>query len=190
MKIAIVGDSFAADDVEHSWISLLQAQHQITNYSQRGISQYRLLTIVEENLSSILEHDCVIVWHTNPDRVYVNNDITFPTRTLASHPCADLVAADSLSSSDTQWRRTAETYYRVFHDTQQQQLYHHLVVQYIQKLMQNIQSVHCSGFALPGTIYSWSGLVQEHPGHVNHLDIAGNQIVFEHIAKQLKRNKA
>jgi len=185
MKIAIVGDSFATDEVADSWVALLRTQHHVTNLSQRGISQYRLLTMVEENLSSILEHDYAILWHTNPDRVYVNNDITFPTRTLASHPHADLVAADSLNSSDTQWRRTAETYYRVFHDTQQQKLYHHLVVQYIQELMQPIRTVHCSGFVLPGTIYSFAGLVQEHPGVVNHFDIAGNQIVFEYLTRNI-----
>jgi len=185
MKIAIVGDSFATDEVADSWVALLRAQHHVTNLSQRGISQYRLLTIVEENLPSILEHDCAIVWHTNPDRVYVNNDVSFPTRTLASHPHADLVAADSLSSSNTHWRRTAETYYRVFHSIPQQELYHKLVVQHIQKLMQPIQSVHCSGFALPGTIYSFADLVQEHPGNVNHFDIAGNQQVFEYLTRNM-----
>jgi len=185
MKIAIVGDSFAADDVDHSWVSLLGEQHQITNYSQRGISQYRLLTIVEKNLSSILEHDCVIVWHTNPDRVYINDDVEFPTRDLASHPHADLVASDSLNSNNSQWRNIAKTYYKIFHNTAQQQLYHGFIVQHLRDMTQSIRSVHCSGFDLPGEITSFADIAQTHPGTINHFDSTGNHKVFEYLTRNM-----
>lgn len=185
MKIAIVGDSFAADEVDHSWISLLSEHHQITNYSQRGISQYRLLNIVEQNLSSILDNDCVILWHTNPDRVYINDDVEFPTRDLASHPCADLVASDSLNSNNSHWRNIAKTYYKIFHNTAQQQLYHGFVVQRLRNITQSIRSVHCSGFELSGEIISFADIAQTYPGTINHFDSTGNYQVFEYLTRNI-----
>ena len=112
MKIAIVGDSFSSDSDSGSWITLLEKNHQVINFSQRGISQYKILQIINQNLDILQSVDKVIVWYTNPDRIYVNQDVDYPTRLNSTHKFADMVASDILNKKE--WKNIAETYYRFF----------------------------------------------------------------------------
>lgn len=190
MKLAVIGDSYAVDPSPSSWTSLLGRSHTVTNYSQRGISQYRLLTIIEKNIDLIRDHDGVIVCHTNPDRVYVNDEVEFATRKLPSHPHADLLASDGLDSPDSQWKNIAKNYYKIFFNLDQQELYHRFIVQRIQDLMRSTLCIHCSGFNLDNImIENFSKLAKQYPGKINHMNVAGNQAVFEFVYDLIKKGQ-
>lgn len=179
-KISIVGDSFSANiDSEHSWIHLLSKDYLIQNYSQRGISQYRLYRNILYNLENIKKSHAVIIFHTNPDRVYIPNGIDFPSRTLSSHPCCDLVASDSLQKSS--WKKIAETYYRYFYDQEQQQLYYEMLVARIKHVLDRQKTIHCSGFATLPEIKSFLQVKKKYPGDVNHCSETGNKEIYQYL---------
>lgn len=186
MKISVIGDSFSCDTGKDSWVSLLASQHQVENFSQRGISQYRLYRCFEQNIKKICSADCVIFWHTNPDRVFVNDDILIGTRELRSHPFSDLVAADALSCDNNQWKTAAEIYYKFFFNQEQQNLFHRCLVDKIFKQLRNTRSLHCSGFAInDDRIKSFLKTKQTYPGNINHMNAQGNLEVYDYITGQL-----
>jgi len=188
MKLAVIGDSFSCDDQCTSWLELLQsAGHTVLNFSQRGICQYRIYKNILCNLQQIKLCDWAVIWHTNPDRVYVNDHAKFASRSLPSHPHMDLLANDAMSSADTAWQAVASTYYKFFFDQDQQNLYHQLLVQSIQQtLLKDINTVHCSGFDLDyHSIKSFADVRQQHPGDCNHLDHVGNQMVYQYISGEI-----
>jgi len=182
MNLVIVGDSFSSDENTTSWVTKLSNDHSIINLSRRGISEYRIYKIVKDNLSLINNCDCLILWHTNPDRIYVNDEISFPTRSIKTHPVADLVANDSLSSNDLYWRNTVENYYKTFFDIDQQTLYHHLLIKEMRNLLMNKHVLEYTGFQLTvDNVRSFFDTRVSNPGNINHFDIIGNQLIFEQI---------
>jgi len=183
MKLAIVGDSFSSNSSTGSWIELLARSNEVKNYSLRSISQYRIFDILTKNLPEIIKADAIIIWHTNPDRIYVNDEVKFPTRDIAFHRYADLVAADSLNSQDKEWQDVAKTYYKIFYNQEQQMVYCQLILEKIKSILGKQKVIHCSGFdlhALP-EIKRFDYLLATHPGEINHYNLAGNQEVFDYI---------
>ena len=65
MNLAIIGDSFSSNASVGSWVEILSRSHEVSNYSLRSISQYRILDILTKNLPEILKADAIIIWHTN-----------------------------------------------------------------------------------------------------------------------------
>jgi len=187
MKIAVVGDSFASDMTVGGWVELLARSHDLQNYSLRGISQYRIFDIITKNLSSINKADAVIIWHTNPDRIYINNEIMFPTRELPLHPCADLIASDSLSSKNKNWQDISKTYYKIFYNQEQQLVYYQLMLEKIKSMLVNKKVIHCSGFDLHDIpdVKSFEYLLNTNPGTINHYDLVGNQVIADYINSNL-----
>jgi hypothetical protein len=186
MKLVVIGDSFSSDTSTGSWLDLLSGLHSLQNYSLRGISQYRIFDTITKNLADINKADAIVIWHTNPDRVYVNNEVKFPTRELQLHPCADLVASDSLNSKDKSWQDVSKTYYKVFYNQEQQLVYYQLMLEKIKSMLSNKTVIHCSGFNLPDPeVKSFNYLLETNPGTINHFDSEGNQIVADYLNLKL-----
>jgi len=186
MKLVVIGDSFSSDTNPGSWLDLLSSSYSLQNYSLRGISQYRIFDIITKNLTDINKADAVVIWHTNPDRVYVNDGVKFPTRELQLHPCADLVASDSLSSKDKSWQDVSKTYYKVFYNQEQQLVYYQLMLEKIKSMLFNRKVIHCSGFTLEDSVVqSFNHLLSTNPGTINHFDLVGNQIVADYLNSKL-----
>lgn len=184
MTVAIIGDSFSCDNVDGSWIQRLEHDgFELLNFSQRGISQYRLYKNIKNNLEVIRKSNCVIIWHTNANRIFVNDYAVFPSRLLDSHPCVDLVANDSINSSDHNWKNIAINYYKYFFDQEQQSLYHRLLVNEItQLLLPELKTIQCSGFEFQNNqIKSFEKVRKLYPGNINHLNNDGNEIVYRYI---------
>lgn len=186
MNLAVIGDSFSSDASTGSWVNLLGSIHSLQNYSLRGISQYRIFNTITKNLEDINKADAIVIWHTNPDRVYVNDEVKFPTRELQLHPCADLVASDSLNSKDKSWQDVSKIYYKVFYNQEQQIVYYQLMLEKIKSMLSNRIVIHCSGFDLHDPeVKSFKYLLETHPGPVNHFDLEGNQIVADYLNSKL-----
>ena len=187
MKLAVVGDSFSSDTAIGSWPEILSRSHEVTNYSLRSISQYRILDILTKNLPELLTADAIIIFHTNPDRVYVNDEVQFPTRKIVLHRYADLVAADSLESSDNTWRDITKTYYKVFYNQEQQMVYYNLILEKIKTMLIEKKVIHLTGFPLVDLyqIKSFAYLLDTNPGTINHYDLLGNQEIANYINSML-----
>lgn len=185
MKITIVGDSFSADENPNSWVTLLSNSYHVKNFSQRGISQYRIFQIVKNNCQTLFESDVIILFHTNPDRIFVPDHVNYPTRNLTSHPCADMVASDILSRP--QWEIIAQNYYKYFFDFEFQNNLFKFIFKDIAELLSQKKVLHCTGHKLTSfpEIKSFNELFLTNPGTINHFDITGNQVVFNHITKHL-----
>lgn len=128
MKIAILGDSFSSDEGSSSWINLLSQEHELTNFSQRGICQFKLYEIILKNLTFLQSVDRVIIWYTNPDRIYINKGVDYPTRYESTHVFSDMVANDVLSKNN-HWSDIASTYYRYFYNQDLQDFISNSIIQ-------------------------------------------------------------
>lgn len=183
MKIVIVGDSFSSDEVPGSWINLLEKTHQITNFSQRGISQYKILQIVDQNLNTLQSADKVIVWYTNPDRIYVNQDVDYPTRLNSTYQFADMIASDILDKKE--WKNIAENYYRFFYNQELQDFISNSVITQMRNLL-GANMIECSGFnSADKKIKSFFEIRKQYQGKINHFNIDGNKIIYNWIKSSL-----
>jgi len=181
-NIVVVGDSFSADTGNDiSWVAKLSNNYNVKNFSQRGISEYRLYNIILKNIEEISKADTIIIFHTNPDRVFVPNHVQFQSRQLQTHPHMDMVANDALN--DKCWKKIADYYYRYFYDQGQQNCIYELLVEKIDRLVK-IQKIHCSGFNVACESITMNLFYQtkiDHPGTINHFNSAGNQFVYNYL---------
>jgi len=184
-KIVIFGDSFSADNVENSWPWLLEQKYTVENYSLRGASEYRLYCSFMNNLATAQSADAVIFFHTNPQRVFIPDHVDYMRRSMDSHSHSDMVANDVMS--DTAWRNIADMYYRNFFDEGFQNTIYTMLIQNISSRLKNI--LHCSGFDVPTKINSFHTLRETNPGTINHLDINGNQVVYNYIEQWIEDAK-
>lgn len=182
LTISVVGDSFSSDHGEHSWITMLSKNYNIQNFSQRGISQYRLHELVSKNLPSLRHSDFVIIFHTNPDRIYVPDHVKFAARELSSHPHCDMVSSTALQ--DSEFKQQAQTYYKYFFDQNQQNLLYKLLLEDIRQMTTTIKTVHCSGFDVE-SVKSFAETFAQYQGNINHFNDTGNRLVYNYINEQL-----
>jgi hypothetical protein len=182
MKISIFGDSFSSDRGPDSWIDLLVGEHVISNYSQRGVSEFRIHRTLSQQIDRISQSDVVIVFHTNPDRVYVPDQTLTPSRQISTHPVCDMLVSDSLEK----WS-PAEIYYKHFYDQEFQDTLYGFIVNDIRLKCQHVKLLEFSGFDTEiERIYSIKYLRDQYPGKINHLDIVGNMTVAKLIEDQLR----
>jgi len=187
LNISIIGDSFSSDMNAGSWVSMLANIHNVTNYSQRGISEYRLYHNITKNIEEIAQADAIIIFHTNPDRIFVPDRVTFHSRTLSTHTYCDMIAENALT--DKHWKNIAKEYYTYFFDQTQQNCFYQVLVEKINNL--NFKKIiHCSGFDIgiqfdSLRIQSFNDVMISNPGNINHLDLVGNQIVYNYVNSQL-----
>ena len=182
LTISIVGDSFSSDYGDHSWITMLSKNYAIQNFSQRGISQYRLHDLVCKNLQCLQNSDFVIIFHTNPDRIYVPDHVKFFTRELSSHPFCDMVSSTVLQDPD--FKQQAQIYYKYFFDQHQQNVLYNLLLENIKQITNNLKTIHCSGFET-GLVKSFAEVFVQYRGNVNHLNETGNRLMYNYIKEQL-----
>jgi len=183
MNIAILGDSFSSDTDTDSWVTLLGKNHNVCNFSQRGISQFRIYKIFLSNIEFINSCDRLILWDTNPYRIYLNDNVDYPTRDLTSHPYADMITSDVMIHKE--WSKIAKTYYKYFFDEEQQDTFSKLLINEMLGLIR-IPVVRCTGFDInnPG-VKSFFDIKQQHNGTINHMDATGNKLVLEYIQGEL-----
>jgi hypothetical protein len=188
VKISIIGDSFSADNGVDSWVTMLSQDHDITNFSCRGISQYRIFKGIQDNLSIILDSDLIVLFHTNPDRVFVPDHVDYPTRSLSSHSSADMMANDIMSRPE--WHNISKTYYKYFFDSEFQNTVYAFIIKDIIDFFSQKSVLHCSGHNLQKLpfvdVQSFNDQYLSNPGPTNHLDRAGNKIIFNYITEIIK----
>lgn len=191
MKILIVGDSFSAKwpDTERSWVDLLSKEHDVTNVSQAGVSEYKVYKQIPLDLSSF---DCIIVSHTSPSRIHVKEH---PLHKSGLHKNCDLIFNDiDRFAFFNRKLKTAKNWFRYFYDDEYQIDIYNLLREKINTII-NIPYISLSHIELVNELsveenhLDFSELWLTERGVVNHYTEKGNQIVFNTIQERLKTCK-
>jgi len=188
LKILLAGDSFSAKwpDSPSGWPYLLGKEFNITNVSQAGVGEYKILRqLKSQNLNKF---DLVIVNHTSPFRVHTNN----PIHNTKLHENCDLIFTDVESNLDknNQSTVTAYNWFKYHYDEDYQKDIYDLMRKEI-----------CSMIKVPYLAIDHSPTSFErsfedchinftnhwsvHKGLVNHYTEEGNAIVAQRIKEKL-----
>jgi hypothetical protein len=177
MKILICGDSFAADwTVKHSgrgWPNMLAELYEVTNLAQAGCSEYKILKQLES--VDLTVYDKIIVWHTSPYRIYVEQHPVHHNDPL--HKDCDLIYNDIKSKVSDALQPIVE-YFEKYFSTDYANFVHGLLVKHIQEILEPVKD---KVIQIPQTV-NFDNLVKPNIG-LNHFDQSGNQLVFAEIIK-------
>ncbi len=184
--IWIFGDSFSSNLENVSWTHILarEFEEEISIQSSNGISEFRILGQIKENINLINEGDLVIVCHTNPFRVYIPDNIPYPARLVQSHPNCDLVISDSMNRGWL-WKVISKIYYKYFFDETYHQAIFDLFVEEEISLLETKTTniIEVSGFK--GFDHSFDYIFESYPGTINHMSELGNMMLADTISEIL-----
>ena len=179
MRLLIVGDSFSADT--DGWPSQLGVS--VTNRSQRGVSQYKILKQLQDHA----DHDCVLIAHTSPWRVHTPHHPVHADSDTRTHN--DFILADvEYHAQHNQEMQLVNQYLSKYYDAEYQQWVWHSAVD---QMMQIDSAVHCTFHDPEDTEripHNYHHVWQQHPGDVNHLNTQGNALIAQ-LVEQLICNQ-
>lgn len=191
-KVLICGDSFAADwTVKYQgmgWPNLLAKQYDVTNLAQAGCSEYK---IYKQLLSVDLnEFDCIIVFHTSPNRIYTTRH---PIHYLDPLHCnSDLIYNDIKEhSNENKELIPIVEYFEQHFDVDHAIFSHNLLCEYIDKMLSPYHVLHATGINWVGLhmfkdMLDFSNQATTTKGYINHFDSAANRFVYETIIARLQ----
>jgi len=173
-KIWIFGDSFASSKHSYAWTSLLSDYGSVVNEASNGSSEYRIWKKYQSNKRFINNNDIVIFCHTSPSRIFLKDTAYSLSRILPTHPLCDLIFGDVFAKNE---KRFISVLKEIWDDEYFQDTYNMLVND-----LKNVpNSIHLNFFE----DNTYNNLWKDYPGEINHLNMTGNQLVFQHITKQL-----
>lgn len=188
MRLLVVGDSFSADwsykyPNSSGWPNLLAEKFTVTNLSQAGCSEFRILKQLRS--TSLSQFDCVLISHTSPYRIYTEYN---PLRAgdQLHHHC-DLLYSDVKALAKTnQDYAAAATYFEKFFSLEFADYNHQCVYKDIVAHTKSTKTVHITHIANQFAVdIDFSTTYQRHSGLINHYSKAGNLLVFETVYKYL-----
>jgi len=185
LKILLAGDSFSAKwpDSPSGWPELLKSEFKITNLSQAGVGEYKILKqIKSQNLNKF---DLVIVNHTSPFRVHTLNSI----HNTPLHSNCDLIFTDIEANYDQKNESvvTAFNWFKHHYDEEYQvdiyrlmreEILRSIGIPYLAIDHTPTSSFYATELNHLNFTYHWLS----NKGLVNHYTEDGNQ----HVAKTIK----
>lgn len=185
LKILLAGDSFSAKwpDSPSGWPELLKSEFKITNVSQAGVGEYKILQQLKNQ--NLYNFDLVIVNHTSPFRVHTTN----PIHTSKLHSNCDLIFTDVEANFDTKDEKviTAFNWFKHHYDEQYQIDIYKLMREEIQRILN-----------IPYLAIDHNPTSAEHAFEKNHLDFTAHWLANkgvvnhytedgnQHVAKIIK----
>lgn len=173
MRVWIFGDSFGASTRPASWTQLLARQFKVENFASNGSSEHRIWKSYQSKKTQIMSTDKVIFVHTHPSRIFLKNDASLMSRTLASHPTCDLILSDIHSKGEAK-------YVEILKDIWDDEYFDDTFNLILKDLMSVPNSTHITFFD-SSEIDSYFNVWQENKGTINHMNEAGNLQIFEKI---------
>lgn len=192
MRILVAGDSFAAPwpGDYPGWASLLNNDYQVTNRAQAGISEYKIwLQLAEEKLDN---YDLTIVCHTSAYRVYVPKH---PFHKQGLHKNADLIYSDVMARKDHPDHQHLAYYFESMFDLDYAVDVHNLIKERIMYYTLDTPIIHTSFFPVLNNEFviknelNFNDIWQKHPGPVNHLSAAGNDLVYNKLKDYINETR-
>lgn len=171
----IFGDSFSSETDDHNaWVNLLKDIFEVKNYSQRGISEYRIWKNYRIHKDSLQKDSRILFCHTSPYRIYLKDSYCSISRNLKTHPYCDIILKDIYSKNEKDLIKIVESIW----DEDYFEDHFNLV---LEELLRVKNSFHISFFDLSANILNLNLLWKNHQGKINHLDIEGNRLAAEKI---------
>jgi hypothetical protein len=191
MKLLICGDSFSADWTKKypgsGWPNLLALDHQVSNLSQPGCSEYKILQQLKSQ--RLDRFDAVIISHTSPYRIYVKQHPVHANDVL--HHSCDLIYSDIKEHSNTRpdLAVLVEFFERYF-DPEYACDIHNMICEKIDQLCGNHPVIHLSHIDWSDlyqfkNMINFEALFQKHRGNINHFDAKGNQTIYTTVSARL-----
>jgi hypothetical protein len=187
-KIGLFGDSFGYQKNGQpfdSWVDLLANHFRITNHSECGVGEYKILKqLKKSNLDSF---DFLIITHTSATRTFVPYN---PLHSKSAyHKNCDILYADIADRTDD-FSLACQLYFKYIFDLDYAVDIHNMVCQEIDKLTYDKKVLHITHFDYTG-LYKFTDLINfynlwlDNRGMVNHYNQTGNQLVYQTILKKL-----
>lgn len=186
MNLLICGDSFSARTGKNGWPELLEHEYNVTNISQAGCSEYRILKQIEAVELSLF--DVIIINHTSPFRVYIKEHPIHKDDAL--HHSCDLLYEDVNAHRKNSVMKIAKDYFENIFDTSHAKDMHELILEKIDLLTATVPTIHCSHLEWD-TLHHFENFIyfndiwKKHQGLVNHYNSKGNEIVYNSIKEKL-----
>jgi hypothetical protein len=171
----IFGDSFSSKNEDSAcWINLLENHYSVINFSNRGVSEYRIWKIYNEHRTAIADDSKILFCHTSPFRVYLKDSFATLSRNLETHPVCDIILEDIYSKKEKNLIDAVETIWdeEYFVDT------YKLV---FKDLIAIKNSYHLTFFETKESILNLNNVWINNKGKINHLNTQGNKIVFDSV---------
>jgi len=197
-NILIVGDSFSVSHSNPSinnygWSFLLEKNYNITNLSKCGVSEYKILQQLKS--TKLDKFNCIIVSHTSPNRVYVDQHPIHDINNMYSE--ADLIYNDVLwnlkEHPNNVGLAAANYYFDHFYNQDYQELIYRLLQKEITEITKNKLSLHLltlfdKNIDLFQNSINLYQKIKIDPGNINHYSAKDNQYIFNIINSWIKQN--
>jgi hypothetical protein len=192
-KILICGDSFSADWMKKTgnkgWPNLLADENHVVNLSQAGCGQYKIYKQLKKY--DLAKFDCVIVSHTSPYRIHVNQH-PIHHGDLLHHSC-DLIYEDLTShAGKSDEIRFFVDFFEKYFDLEHAVYIHGLICRDIESYLTayngkviHIRNIPWDGFYCFPDMLDNSDVFFSHRGNSNHFSDEGNMIVYDRVIERI-----
>lgn len=191
-KLLICGDSFSSNykcvNKNNGWVNLLEQDFKVTNLSQPGCCEYKIL----KQLKSIdlKNFDKIIVSHTSPNRVYVREHPVHKNSIL--HKNSSFLYSDvEAHVKDYPVLQGVFEFFQNYFDIEYYEYIHSLLCREIEDTtpihtlhITHIDWVNLYPFKNTENFYN---IFKKYRGDVNHYNKIGNEIVYKKIIELLKK---
>jgi hypothetical protein len=190
MKLLICGDSYGYNHrLLDSWVTKISELGEVTNLSQCGVSEYKIL---HQLLSVDLDKfEKILILHTSPNRVHVNTNTFYSDS--ETHKNCDLLFGDVESKKDTDFlANLAYNYFIHIFDLEYYSYIHNLICQDIDQRTKRLPVIHITAFdytnlyQFDDRLIDFSDIASNHFGDINHLTKTGNMLLYDRLLKIIK----
>jgi hypothetical protein len=189
-KLLIVGDSFSSEQIsdQYGWPVLLKKDFEITNLSNPGIGEYKILQKLQT--AELETFDLILISHTSPNRIHCQHNPLYPVGHIYSD--SDVIFADAESKAHSiPAANYLVYYYKYIFDEEYYQFIHKSCCQEIDRLTQNHNVLHITQFAWTD-LYEFPGMINyynfwlSNRGNYAHYTVEANNTLYCQIKKQLQ----
>jgi hypothetical protein len=187
-KVALFGDSFGfkkKDEVFPSWVSLLTQHFLVDNFSQCGVSEYKILKQIQS--VNLEDYNFVLITHTSHSRIFVDYN---PVHAVSEyHQNCDIIYTDIESRSD-EFSQACKLYFKHIFNNEFAKNIHNLILKEISQIVSTKKVIHMTHFdhndlyLLPGLL-EFHGLFLKNQGPVNHYNMQANKTIYEAVLQKL-----
>lgn len=188
MKVAIFGDSFGVQKKHQpfaSWVDLLACHHDIKNYCECGVGEYKILK--QLRAADLRSFDKILIVHTSATRTFVRHNPLHQSSQY--HKNCDIILSDVESGQD-EFSLACRSYFKHIFDIEYAIDLHHMFCKEIDYLCREHSTIHTTHFDYTG-LYQFSNMINfhklflKHRGPVCHYDQQGNIEIYNTLVKEL-----
>lgn len=182
-KVLIIGDSFSSVQLadNYGWPALLAKKYNVTNLSQPGIGEYKILKKLQTH--NLQLYDLIIISHTSPFRLHCEENPLYPPDHLYRN--SDIIFADAEQKKSTD-AQAIVTYFTKIFDIDYYKFIHYNCCCEIDKLTSGLPVLHITHFEWDN-LYQFKKLINfytywtTNKGTYNHYTQEANQYILETI---------